>query len=165
MSWEVHSQLSSFTALGVGELAAFHFVPRPLLMYVSTSHASVHRQSVCVIFLGITQKFKSVLRAVLKIWSRYDSLIVSFELHLFHTCLLLTAWQAVTCIGLGSGVVADILIAVSMCWFLYHKRTGFTRRVHLSPLTLYIWLSFVHRTDSMIMTLMSYSLNSGLLTR
>ncbi|KAH9028365.1 hypothetical protein EDB85DRAFT_1612514 [Lactarius pseudohatsudake] len=61
-------------------------------------------------------------------WSNYTSLI------------------PVTCIGLGSGVVADILIAVSMCWFLYHKRTGFAR------------------TDSMIMTLMSYSIQSGLLT-
>jgi hypothetical protein len=50
------------------------------------------------------------------------------------------------CIGLGTGVLADMLIASSMCWFLYHKRTGFSR------------------TDSMIMTLMSYSINSGLLT-
>ncbi|KAH8981041.1 hypothetical protein EDB86DRAFT_494087 [Lactarius hatsudake] len=49
-------------------------------------------------------------------------------------------------IGLGSAVAADILIAVSMCWFLYHKRTGFAR------------------TDSMIMTLMTYSVQSGLLT-
>ncbi|KAH8995520.1 hypothetical protein EDB86DRAFT_3077553 [Lactarius hatsudake] len=48
----------------------------------------------------------------------------------------------VTCIGLGSAVVADILIAVSMCWFLYHKRTGFARRVPFSPFTPQIWLSF-----------------------
>ncbi|KAI0299250.1 hypothetical protein BC826DRAFT_996239, partial [Russula brevipes] len=33
-----------------------------------------------------------------------------------------------------------------MCWCLWHKRTGFAR------------------TDSIIMTLMSYSINSGLLT-
>ncbi|KAH9013159.1 hypothetical protein EDB83DRAFT_299513 [Lactarius deliciosus] len=52
----------------------------------------------------------------------------------------------VTCIGMGSSVVADILIAGSMCWFLYHKRTGFAR------------------TDSVIMTLMTYSVHSGLLT-
>ncbi|KAH9006282.1 hypothetical protein EDB86DRAFT_706501 [Lactarius hatsudake] len=64
----------------------------------------------------------------LRFWSRYRSLI------------------SVTCIGLGSAVVADILIAVSMCWFLYHKRTGFAR------------------TDSVIMTLMTYSVQSGLLT-
>ncbi|KAH9013178.1 hypothetical protein EDB83DRAFT_2321797 [Lactarius deliciosus] len=54
----------------------------------------------------------------------------------------LTDWQPVTCIGMGSAVAADILIAVSMCWFLYHKRTGFARRVQFSPFTLQIWLSF-----------------------
>ncbi|KAN0127613.1 hypothetical protein V8E53_014591 [Lactarius tabidus] len=70
----------------------------------------------------------SVRATALKAWSRYHSLI------------------AITCIGLGSGIVADSLIAFSMCWFLYHKRTGFAR------------------TDSMIMTLMSYSINSGLVT-
>jgi hypothetical protein len=70
-----------------------------------------------------------VVRAIaVKAWSRYTSLI------------------ALTCIGLGSSIVADSLIAFSMCWFLYHKRTGFAR------------------TDSMIMTLMSYSINSGLVT-
>ncbi|KAH9020979.1 hypothetical protein EDB84DRAFT_550372 [Lactarius hengduanensis] len=52
----------------------------------------------------------------------------------------------VTCIGMGLSAAADILIAVSMCWFLYHKRTGFAR------------------TDSTIMTLMTYSIQSGLLT-
>ena len=41
--------------------------------------------------------------------------------------LFLTAWQPVVCIGLGSGVLADALIAFSMCWYLYHKRTGFAR--------------------------------------
>ncbi|KAN0127838.1 hypothetical protein V8E53_014343 [Lactarius tabidus] len=66
--------------------------------------------------------------SALRVFSRYNSLI------------------GITCIGLGSSVVADILIAFSMCWYLYHKRTGFAR------------------TDSMIMTLMSYSINSGLLT-
>jgi len=39
-----------------------------------------------------------------------------------------------------------VLIAASMCWYLYHKRTGFTR------------------TDSIISTWMTYSINSGLLT-
>ncbi|KAN0127833.1 hypothetical protein V8E53_014338 [Lactarius tabidus] len=64
----------------------------------------------------------------LKAWSRYTSLI------------------GLTCFSLGSGVLADILITSSMCWFLYHKKTGFAR------------------TDSIIMTLMSYSVNSGLVT-
>jgi hypothetical protein len=70
----------------------------------------------------------TVRAAALKNWSRYGALI------------------SVTCIGLGSGVVADILIAFSMCWFLHQKRTGFAR------------------TDSTIMTLIIYSINSGLLT-
>ncbi|KAH9013182.1 hypothetical protein EDB83DRAFT_301124 [Lactarius deliciosus] len=52
----------------------------------------------------------------------------------------------VTCIGMGSSVAADILIAVSICWSLYRKRTGFAR------------------TDSVIMTLMTYSIQSCLLT-
>ncbi|KAN0133934.1 hypothetical protein V8E53_008152 [Lactarius tabidus] len=42
-------------------------------------------------------------------------------------------------------VLADILITVSMSWSLYRKRTGFAR------------------TDSMIMTLMGYTINTGFL--
>ena len=116
------------------------------------------------LFLGITQKLKLDVRAALKTWSRYSILTVSSDFHLFCLRLLLTVWQPITCIGLGTGTVADALIAFSMCWFLYHKRTGFARRVYFSLLTPQIWLIFVHRTDSMIMTLMSYSINSGLLT-
>ena len=78
--------------------------------------------------------------------------------------LFLTAWQPVVCIGLGSGVLADALIAFSMCWYLYHKRTGFARHEFIfSSFMPQIWLNFVSRTDSMIMTLMRYSINSGLL--
>ena len=118
------------TAFGLGKSTAFQFPLRLILM----SHASVHRQSVCVHFLGITQKFKPVHRAALKAWSRYTSLIVSFDFHFYHIRLLLPASQAVTCIGLGSGSVADILIAFSMCWSLYHKRTGFARQVSSFPI-------------------------------
>ncbi|KAH9004517.1 hypothetical protein EDB86DRAFT_3099080 [Lactarius hatsudake] len=89
----------------------------------------IHHQSVCVIYSLASFKYlKPVVRTALKFWSHYTSLI------------------PVTCIGLGSAVVADILIAVSMCWFLYHKRTGFAR------------------TDSVILTLMTYSVHSGALT-
>jgi len=52
----------------------------------------------------------------------------------------------VMCVGMTAGALADLLIAAAMCWSLYHRRTGFAR------------------TDSMIMTLMSYSINSGVLT-
>ncbi|KAH9060299.1 hypothetical protein EDB87DRAFT_625313 [Lactarius vividus] len=49
-------------------------------------------------------------------------------------------------VGIGALAVTELLIAGSMCWFLYHRRTGF------------------EKTDSMVMTLMAYSINSGLLT-
>jgi hypothetical protein len=58
--------------------------------------------------------------------------------------------------------VEDALIAGMMCWALYRKKTGITRwdfsfNVKISH-------PFLYRTDSMLMTLMAYTLNSGLLT-
>jgi len=50
-----------------------------------------------------------------------------------------------TCLAMASNVFGDIVITVTMCWTLYRKKTGFAR------------------TDSMIMTLMSYTIHSGLL--
>ncbi|EMD40123.1 hypothetical protein CERSUDRAFT_81422 [Gelatoporia subvermispora B] len=52
----------------------------------------------------------------------------------------------VTCVGLGAAAAADVLIAAAMCWSLYKKRTG------------------IARTDSVVTTLMIYSINTGLLT-
>ncbi|KAH9969928.1 hypothetical protein BC827DRAFT_1164112 [Russula dissimulans] len=52
----------------------------------------------------------------------------------------------VTVVGMSAAAVADILIASSMCWYLHRKRTGFAK------------------TDSTIITLMTYSINTGLLT-
>jgi len=52
----------------------------------------------------------------------------------------------ITTISLSASAFADVLIAASMCWYLYRKRTGFAR------------------TDSIIASLMAYSINSGLLT-
>ncbi|RPD65458.1 hypothetical protein L226DRAFT_530957 [Lentinus tigrinus ALCF2SS1-7] len=49
-------------------------------------------------------------------------------------------------VSLGSGVVADVLIAVSMCVLLAKRRTGFSR------------------TDSMVRVLIMYSINTGALT-
>ncbi|KAI1798239.1 hypothetical protein LXA43DRAFT_1088364 [Ganoderma leucocontextum] len=49
-------------------------------------------------------------------------------------------------LSLGSGVVADVLIAGSMCVLLAKRRTGFSR------------------TDSMVRVLMMYSINTGALT-
>ena len=36
-----------------------------------------------MLFLEVAEKFKPILRAVLKTWSRYTALIVSVVLHLF----------------------------------------------------------------------------------
>jgi len=52
----------------------------------------------------------------------------------------------IICVGMTSDALVDILIAAAMCWTLYRKRTGFAR------------------TDTIITTLMAYSINSGLLT-
>ncbi|KAF8257463.1 hypothetical protein EI94DRAFT_1740792 [Lactarius quietus] len=51
-----------------------------------------------------------------------------------------------TRIGMGQCVVVDVLIAAMMCWALYRKKTGLAS------------------TDSMIITFMAYTINSGLLT-
>jgi len=48
----------------------------------------------------------TVRAAALKTWARYNSLI------------------PITCIGLGSGVLADILIAVTMCWLCITRGLG-----------------------------------------
>lgn len=65
--------------------------------------------------------------------------------------------------GMPAGALADVLIAVVMCWSLYRKRTGFARQAH--PVDIHAILTFIRRTDSIIATLMAYSINSGLLTR
>jgi len=69
--------------------------------------------------------------------------IKSFSLKLYSRFSTMN-WMAT--VGLGGGASADILIAGSMCWYLYHKRTGY------------------RKTNSTIMTLMTFSINSGLLT-
>ncbi|KAH9019292.1 hypothetical protein EDB84DRAFT_623159 [Lactarius hengduanensis] len=55
-----------------------------------------------------------------------------------------SAWMSY--VGLSAVTVGDIVVAASMCWSLYRRRTGFAK------------------TDSVIVTLMAYSINSGLLT-
>ncbi|OJT12773.1 hypothetical protein TRAPUB_10608 [Trametes pubescens] len=52
----------------------------------------------------------------------------------------------VTCLGLGAAAAADVLIAGAMCYYLYRKRTG------------------LKKTDSLVTTLMVYSINTGLAT-
>ncbi|KAL0960625.1 hypothetical protein HGRIS_005656 [Hohenbuehelia grisea] len=52
----------------------------------------------------------------------------------------------VTSVGLGSAAACDIIIAMSLCFYLTRSRTGFKR------------------TDSLITTLIAYSLTTGLIT-
>jgi len=52
----------------------------------------------------------------------------------------------IACIALTASAVTDVLIAGSMCWYIYRQRTGFSR------------------TDSTLSILMAYSINTGLLT-
>jgi len=52
----------------------------------------------------------------------------------------------VTSTGLGSAAAADLIIAISLCYYLTKSRTGFAR------------------TDSLITTLIVYSLTTGLIT-
>ncbi|KAH9057314.1 hypothetical protein EDB87DRAFT_1686429 [Lactarius vividus] len=66
--------------------------------------------------------------------------IILKQFALFHSL----TW--IPCVGMTLGALADLLIAMTMCWSLYRRKTGYAR------------------TDSMIMTLMAYSINSGLLT-
>ncbi|KAH9981568.1 hypothetical protein BJV74DRAFT_83293 [Russula compacta] len=65
----------------------------------------------------------------------------SFKLFSRAGSLTWLAWVA-----MGSYLFSDLLIAVSMCWCLYHKRTGFSR------------------TDTMITNLMIYVIGSGMMT-
>ncbi|KAN0129234.1 hypothetical protein V8E53_012933 [Lactarius tabidus] len=64
--------------------------------------------------------------------------------------------------SMSTGALLDMLIAAAMCWSLFRRRTGFARQAH--PVEIYAVLTTMHRTDSIITTLMAYSVNSGLLT-
>ncbi|PPQ72296.1 hypothetical protein CVT26_007127 [Gymnopilus dilepis] len=76
----------------------------------------------------------------------------------------------VTSAGMGSAAAADITIAVSLCYYLMKSRTGFKRSV--TPLGSNVHSTEsaerpfqLNRTDSLISTLMIYSLTTGLVTR
>jgi len=86
---------------------------------------------IIAILSGLTFALGSVFTAKafsLKLYSRYGSMI----------------W--VTSAGMSSSVMVEIIISLSMCWHLYHNKTGFSQ------------------TDSIIKTLMTYSVNTGLLS-
>ncbi|KLO14799.1 hypothetical protein SCHPADRAFT_293354 [Schizopora paradoxa] len=94
--------------------------------------------------LGI---YFTVQAFILKEFSRYSQLTVS-RFTSFKSVLLQISntFQWVTSVGLGGAAAADIIIAVSLVYFLGKNRTGF------------------EATDSLITTLMIYAINTGLLT-
>jgi hypothetical protein len=107
-----------------------------------------------------------VLRAALKTFSRYSSLIVSFRPSPLPHPLTLDGWAGGNLHWTGNRYCGGhlnrffyVLVPVSQEDWV-RKASSF-----FHPFTPQIWLNFVHRTDSVIMTLMSYSINSGLLTR
>ncbi|KAH9981550.1 hypothetical protein BJV74DRAFT_82633 [Russula compacta] len=75
-----------------------------------------------------------------------SSYVYTFREHVLKLYSRESSLKWVTCVGMGTSTFVDILITVSMCWCLYQKRTGFTR------------------TDSILVTLMIFSVNTGLLT-
>ncbi|KAF7314217.1 hypothetical protein MKEN_00894000 [Mycena kentingensis (nom. inval.)] len=85
----------------------------------------------------------SAVRWVLTLWVVFT--IGSFEMDRMEFSNLV-ALKWVTSAGLGSAAAADMLIGISLCWYLRQNRTGITR------------------TDSLISTLMKYSLTTGFLT-
>ena len=64
-------------------------------------------------------------------------------------------------LALGGLVLADILIATSICVLLYRSRSGFKSYVLLLVFSLCKILSMEIRSDSLINTLMLYSINTG----
>ena len=60
-------------------------------------------------------------------------------------------------------VLIDVSITVMMCWALYRKRCGFQRCALPLEFMSQTVVTYNHRTDSMIMTLLAYTINSGFL--
>ncbi|TDL19117.1 hypothetical protein BD410DRAFT_806057 [Rickenella mellea] len=122
LKWLLQTDASTTVALGVQLYFArrvYQLSKNKLLTAVIVAFAIIH------FALGI---YFTVESFIVKSFAAYKNFI----------------W--VTCVGLGSAAVADILIAVSMCYFLRKNRTGFAK------------------TDTLITTLMTYSINTGLMT-
>jgi len=73
-----------------------------------------------------------------------NALAIRGIINVSYAQLILDSWLLY--IALGSVVLADILIATSICVLLYHSRSGFKS------------------SDSLVNTLMLYSINTGMLT-
>jgi len=64
-------------------------------------------------------------RFLLKRYSRFNEMNVCLYVDTFSRLLMAHQWMAT--IGLSGAASADILIAGSMCYYLYHKRTAYAR--------------------------------------
>ena len=156
--------LQLFTAIGIGK---------------STASISYFIQYLC---LNIASQYSLSERMCALLWNyreietcpqgRLQDLVPLYpldcELSLpLPQSLFLTAWQPMACIGLGCSVLADALIASSMCWYLYHKRTGFARHEFIfSTFMPQFWpeLRIQNRFHDHDLDAMSYCISSGLLT-
>jgi hypothetical protein len=65
-------------------------------------------------------------------------------------------------LSFAMGALADCSIAVTLCWLLHGARTGFGRQ-ELVPLMSHEY-SCISRTDTIVTTLISYMVTSGLFT-
>jgi hypothetical protein len=64
-------------------------------------------------------------RFIVKLYSRFNEMNVCLYVDTFSRSLMAHQWMAT--VGLGGGALADILIAGSMCWYLYHKRKAYAK--------------------------------------
>jgi len=122
--WATNTQ--SVINMVIGYLVQLFYARR---VYLMSKNIIIPLIVVVLGALRFAMGFLFTVRAFqLKEYSRYGSLV----------------W--VTVVAMSAAAVIDILIASSMSWYLYHKKTGFTR------------------TDSLITTLMTYTINTGLIT-
>ena len=84
--------------------------------------------------------------------------------HLLSFRLIVHPKEWVICTGMGTSALADVVIAVAMCWYLHRKRRKLPRLVLVIFLA-ELNLTSKYRTDSIVITLAFYGVNSGLVTR
>ncbi|KAH9171886.1 hypothetical protein EDB89DRAFT_2243248 [Lactarius sanguifluus] len=124
ISWALSVQIA--TGAVTGAALQFFYARRVYLM-----SQSIICPIIIVVLVAISLSFAMLSLAknfAIKRFSRYSSAL----------------WGP--CVGVGAVAASELVIAASMCWSLYRKRTGFAK------------------TDSIVMTLMAYSINTGLVT-
>ncbi|KAF9492001.1 hypothetical protein BDN71DRAFT_1238899 [Pleurotus eryngii] len=120
---------------------------------LSQTHWSMNLQTDCNGLIGLVVELFFARRVWImsRNWLLTGIIIVLANVHFMEAFLLASVKEFpklvwVTSTGLGSAAAADIIIAVSLCFYLTRSRTGFKR------------------TDSLISALIAYSLTTGLVT-